>query len=120
MALRFVSEVEVLYLETGSLDKNNPKTLKYFPYYLLCTSLLALDSLHVGTRVSIGPQYPFLSHKATKWVGFIWNRKTRGPVSQQVWHDKDPSPLNGHKRGAKPFIANGDVSMRMKYFRAGN
>ena len=71
MALRFVSEVEVLYLETGSLDKNNPKTLKYFPYYLLCTSLLALDSLHVGTRVSIGPQYPFLSHKATKWVGFI-------------------------------------------------
>jgi hypothetical protein len=31
------------------------------------------------------------------WMGrpFRWDRKYRGPMSQQVWHDKDPSLLKG-------------------------
>jgi hypothetical protein len=29
---------------------------------------------------------------------FGWDRKNRGPVSQQVWHDKDPSLLKGLER----------------------
>jgi hypothetical protein len=36
------------------------------------------------------------------WKGrtFGWDRKTRGPVSQQVWHDKDLSLLKGPERRA--------------------
>ena len=46
-----------------------------------------------------------------------WDRVDRGPVSQQVWHDKDPSLLRGPKRRAKVkcrslgFTVNGDVSI---------
>jgi hypothetical protein len=29
---------------------------------------------------------------------FWWDRKNRGPMSQQVWHDKDPSLLKGPER----------------------
>jgi hypothetical protein len=32
---------------------------------------------------------------------FGWDQKNRGPVSQQVWHDKDPSLLKSPKRRAK-------------------
>ena len=43
------------------------------------------------------------------------DRKNRGPVSQQVWHDKDPSLLNGHKARAnawkKPFSGNGECTI---------
>jgi hypothetical protein len=31
---------------------------------------------------------------------FGWDRINRGPVSQQVWHDKDPSLLKGPERRA--------------------
>jgi hypothetical protein len=31
---------------------------------------------------------------------FEWDQKNRGPVSQQVWHDKDPSLLKGPERRA--------------------
>ena len=36
------------------------------------------------------------------WLGrsFGWDRKNRGPMSQQVWHDKDPSLLKGPERQA--------------------
>jgi hypothetical protein len=48
----------------------------------------------------------FLSFHVCSLVYFIqfksfwWDRKNRGPVSQQVWHDKDPSLLKGPKRRA--------------------
>ena len=33
---------------------------------------------------------------------FGWDRKNRGHVSQQVWHDKDPSSVNGRKCRTQP------------------
>jgi hypothetical protein len=41
--------------------------------------------------------------------------QNRGPVSQQVWHDKDPSLLKGPERRAyalilQVFTGNGEVS----------
>jgi hypothetical protein len=46
---------------------------------------------------------------------FRWDRKNRGPVSQQVWHDKDPSLLKGWApsigQNFAPFTGNGDVSI---------
>jgi hypothetical protein len=32
-------------------------------------------------------------------------------MSQQVWHDKDPSMLKGPERQAKAFTGNGDISI---------
>ena len=41
------------------------------------------------------------------------DRKKRGPVSQQVWHDKDPSLLKGRGRRTEILqsFGNGDVSI---------
>lgn len=52
---------------------------------------------------------------------FGWDRKNRGPVSQQVCQEKkspDPSLLKGHTRrpeaySLQPFTHNGDVSIEM-------
>ena len=33
---------------------------------------------------------------------FGWDRKNRGHVSQKVWHDKDPSLVNGRKCRTQP------------------
>ena len=47
-------------------------------------------------RPPVGPgldhilSVPIASYKASKRC-FCWDRKNRGPLSQQVWHDKDPS-----------------------------
>jgi hypothetical protein len=38
--------------------------------------------------------------KAASIAEKIHNRKNQGPVSQQMWHDKDPSPLKGPERRA--------------------
>jgi hypothetical protein len=44
---------------------------------------------------------PCMSYEATKWRrSFWWDRISRGPVSQQVWQDKDTSLLKGHERRA--------------------
>jgi hypothetical protein len=45
-------------------------------------------------------------------------------VSQQVWHDKDPSLLKGPERRAsakilQPFTSNGDVSNVSEKFLSG-
>jgi hypothetical protein len=51
----------------------------------------------VRIRVLIDPPDLLVCHnEATEWgVSFEWNQKNWGPVSQQVWHDKDPSLLKG-------------------------
>jgi hypothetical protein len=56
----------------------------------------------VRIRVRIGPHHP-LPVVRGDWIGrsFGWDRKNRGPVSQQVWHDKDPSLLKGPEHKPK-------------------
>jgi hypothetical protein len=53
--------------------------------------------LPVRIRVLIDPPDLVLCHnEATEWdVSFDWYQKNWGPVSQQVWHDKDPYLLKG-------------------------
>ena len=78
-----------------------------------------------ATRVRKGPQYPFLhslGNKATK-LGSPLDETQRDPVSQKVWHNKDPSLLKDHKHQAKAYILqlftnNGYVSIWLKYFQA--
>jgi hypothetical protein len=58
------------------------------------------------------------------WMGrsFGRDRKNRGPVSQQVWHDKDPSLLESPERRPKilqHFTGNNDLSMWVKNSWAG-
>ena len=38
----------------------------------------------------------YISYKVTKWGRLSVMPKKTGPVSQQAWHDKDPSLLRGH------------------------
>ena len=46
----------------------------------------------------IGSQFSLRVVQGDKMHGsFGWDLKNRGPVSQQVWHDKDPSPLEDKK-----------------------
>jgi hypothetical protein len=54
-------------------------------------------SFPLGDPGWVGP-----SHPQACCVGrsFGWDRKSRGPVSQQVWHDGDPSLLGGPGRRA--------------------
>ena len=52
---------------------------------------------------------------------FRWDRKNRGPVSQQAWHDKDPSQLKGLMCRAsvyylQPFNEKYDVPYDCKNF----
>ena len=71
----------------------------------------------VRIRVRIGSPHPLVCRKrrliGDPWGSgleyikgdcmgrsFGWDRKNRGPVSQQVWHDKDPSLLKGPERRA--------------------
>lgn len=49
-----------------------------------------------GSGLGHVPTAPCYSYKATEC-----DRKNRGPVSPQMWHDKDASLLKGHKRRAK-------------------
>jgi hypothetical protein len=61
-----------------------------------------MTRLSETTREDQGyPPHPLVCLKSD-WMGlsFGWNRKSRGPLSQQVWSDKDPSLLKGHKRRA--------------------
>jgi hypothetical protein len=50
----------------------------------------------VRIRVRTDSPHPLVCRKR-RLMGwsFGWDRKNRGPVSQQVWHDKDPSLLKG-------------------------
>jgi hypothetical protein len=48
-------------------------------------------------RVRIDPPHPLVCRKR-RLNGAV--RKNRGPMSQQVWHDKDPSLLKGPERRA--------------------
>jgi hypothetical protein len=67
--------------------------------------------------VRIGPPHPLICRKR-RLNGAVLRMKpeNRGPVSQQVWHDKDPSLLKCPERLAKayilqPFTGNGDASI---------
>ena len=54
-----------------------------------------------GIRVRLGPQYP-LSVDLRGGGSFKWDREKRGPMSQQVWHDKDPFPSHRPKLWRRP------------------
>jgi hypothetical protein len=45
--------------------------------------------------------------------------ENRRPMSQKVWHDKDPPLLKGPEQILQPFIGNGDVSTQVKISLAG-
>ena len=63
--------------------------------------------------------YPCLWYKATKG-GNQSDETAKGPVSQQVWHDKDPSLLKGHvRRALQVFASNSDVAILIQYFGTG-
>jgi hypothetical protein len=48
-------------------------------------------------RVRIDPPHPLVCRKRRLNGAILQMRpEKRGPVSQQVWHDKDPSLLKGH------------------------
>jgi hypothetical protein len=50
----------------------------------------------VRIRVRVDPPHPLCVARGDLIRrSFGWDRKNRGPVSQQVWHDKDPSMLKG-------------------------
>ena len=54
------------------------------------------------------PQYLFLVAQGEKLGGDSEETENRGPLPQQVWHDKNPSLL-------KRFAGNGDISIWMQY-----
>ena len=59
--------------------------VKYFQSFTIYIELFS----PFATRVRIGPQYSLI---ATEWAGASDETKQkRGPVPQQVWHDKNPS-----------------------------
>jgi hypothetical protein len=63
---------------------------------------LTLRLLNIGPvriRVRIDPPHPFVCRKR-RLNGAVLRMKNRGPVPQQVWHDKDPSLLKGPERRA--------------------
>jgi hypothetical protein len=63
-----------------------------------------------GCGSEIRSQCPLLVLKG-EWIAWTlrWDCIARRPVSQQVWHDNDPSVLKGHKRH---FTCTGDVSVK--------
>jgi hypothetical protein len=69
----------------------------------------------VRIRVKIGSQHPLACRKRLLNGGGCSDEtgKTEaGPMSQQVWHNKDPSLLKGRERLILlPFTGNGDVTM---------
>lgn len=48
----------------------------------------------VGSRSLIGPQYLLLSQKKSKQECLRIRPENRGLMSQETWHDKDPSMVN--------------------------
>jgi hypothetical protein len=65
--------------------------------YDVCIDMISSQSiyrtaLYNKNWIRTGPPYPHVCRKR--------NRKRRGPVSQQVWHDRDPSLLKGPERRA--------------------
>jgi hypothetical protein len=55
----------------------------------------------VRIRVRIDPPHPLVCRKRRLNGAVLRMRpENRGPMSQQVWHDRDPSLLNGHERRA--------------------
>jgi hypothetical protein len=55
----------------------------------------------VRIRVRIDPPHPLVCRKRRLNGEVLRMRpENRGPVSQQVWHDKDPSLLKGPERRA--------------------
>ena len=73
----------------------------------MCTLLLKMDSIENPLNVLDFRQGKFLNE----------TEKKRGPVSQKLWHDKDPFLGKGHtcrvkaKQPKQSLTANGDVSM---------
>ena len=63
--------------------------------------LLLHDTNPLRIQVRIDPLHPFVCRKS-RLNGAVLRIETgkRGPVSQQVWQDKDPSLLKGPKRRA--------------------
>jgi hypothetical protein len=61
----------------------------------------------VRIRVRIGSQHPLvcLKRRLNGAVLQLRPEKVR-PVSQQLWHDKDPSPLKGPERRTQAKICN--------------
>ena len=57
-----------------------------------------------------------MSLKAQEW-GYLSDEieKKRSPVSRQLCHDKDPSPLKDQKREESSFNVNVNVTLWMKY-----
>ena len=72
-------------------NKQTNKQTIYSVYYGT-TIFWFLGSCFVGIRIKLGLQYPFFNVKGDKMErSFTRDRKKRGSMSQQVWHDKDPS-----------------------------
>jgi hypothetical protein len=76
---------------------------KFYGRYndLIYNYKLSLSHNPVRIRVRIYPPHPNVCPKRLL-IGrsFGWDRKNRGLVSQQAWHDKDPSLLKGGERRA--------------------
>ena len=47
---------------------------------------------------------PLVCIRRLRWA-VLRRPQNRGPVSEQIWHDKDPSLLKDHKPRAKSKIA---------------
>ena len=72
----------------------------------------------IGILDRIGPQYPLLFTQGDLMGLLRPHRKHRGPVSQQAWHDKDPSRLEGHKC-RKTLTLSSPVTMTSSQVRVG-
>ena len=76
-----------------------------------------IRGIHPSFLLESGLRYIFSTPYLLDWMNqsIGRDRKYRGPESQQVWHDKNPSLLNGHKARAnawkKPFSGNGECTI---------
>ena len=60
--------------------------------------------MFVRIRVRAVPRFPFVVvEEDLMGRSFGWGHKNRGPVSQQVWHDKDLSLIKGQERHAEIY-----------------
>jgi hypothetical protein len=74
-------------------------TVSPFALYASNKWLLSVSLFPVRIRVRVDLSYPLCVVRGDwmKW-SFQWQRRNRGPLSQWVWHDKDPFLLKGPER----------------------
>ena len=76
-----------------------------------------IRGIHLLFLLESGLRYIFSTPYLLDWMdqSIGRDRKNRVPESKQVWHNKDPSLLNGHKARAnawkKPFSGNGECTI---------